>query len=833
LYAILILVSLNIFCFFRSFNGFFLADDFSHIDYLHNVFAGHPEMLLQNFFSNWLQAQGTKFFRPFISITLAWDYLFWKNNPVGFHITNVSLQIASTVLLFFIVKRLFPISKNRSFALALASAAIFAVNPLHPEVVSWIIARVDSVAATFLLAAFYLHQRGLGRPKTSWFKISSFASFLIALMSKETAIVLPAVLFMWHLIFPRNSDASAKTIAEQYTLVQRFKYALSETWLYWSILLVYLCYRAVALGTMIGGYGGAVGEGLHSSFLRRWTDPVSIEKVFFPFNDEVFHNSSRLKRWLRWMYQAGAVLFVANSLFALRCKKLTQYWSMVLFAGAWFLISMVPAYQVWNLSANLQGSRFIYMGSIPLALLFSLLVIPVFWRARKTATETIGSRHDANDKSDSESQSIENSTYDHPREHDPIYPAVGSTLTALSGTICIAFVLVCANIAQKNDSAWFHAGKGVKALFNEIKLVLASTPANKQIVLLNLPFRYQGAHMLYNGFTFGALLRPPFMPEDNSKRVQLFEPVEFGDSDLLNLSRLKTIVNGPGKPQVYKWNESDNKLLPVTLNWESQKVDFTKNGATLVDKGQLVYAPKVSLPSGGIDYLLVSMTASNAGKSVSQLEPEFVKLIWSGSSMTFAPENFLWCKLVHRGNKLIATFNVSEHKRWIETGTITRIGFQLLPAQKYTITDLQILSGNLKDLPVLTASLPADTMSGGMTQDELGMAHPHTKIGYLHYDASRITGADHVVFQISKPDSWFEQASDTFRSNEKENSQVELAHVVKMLKGDLIAFPTSELKGPGFYEVRVGAAAKNGDILIGYSDPINFYISEADIHASK
>jgi hypothetical protein len=820
LYAILILVALNIFCFFRSFNGFFLADDFSHIDYLHRVFAGHPEMLLQNFFSNWLQAQGTKFFRPFISITLAWDYLFWKNNPVGFHITNVSLQIASTILLFFIVKRLFPISKNRSFALALASAAIFAVNPLHPEVVSWIIARVDSVAATFLLAAFYLHQRGLGKPKTHRFKILSFASFLIALMSKETAIVLPPVLFAWHFIFPHNSNAADKTVTAHFNLVQRFKGALSATWLYWSVLLVYLCYRSIALGTMIGGYGGAVGEGLQNSFLRRWTDPVSLEKVFFPFNDEVFHNSSRLKRWLRWIYQAGIILFAANSIFAIRSKKLALYWSMVLFAGAWFVISMVPAYQVWNLSANLQGSRFIYMGSIPLALLFSLLVIPVFWQADQTSAE-------ASDNIDgSNSISVDSSP-----KNDPISPAIGSTLMALSGAICVAFVLICANITQKNDSAWFHASKGVKALYNEVKLVLAGTPADKQIVLLNLPFRYQGAHMLYNGFTFGALLRPPFMPEDNSKRVQLFEPVEFGDSDLLNLSRLKTVANGPSSPQVYKWNESDNKLLPVSLNWESARVDFKKSGATAVDKDQLVYAPKVLLPAGGIDYLQVTMSSTNPDKSANQ--PEFVKLIWSGSSMTFAPENFLWCKLKNQNNKLIARFNVSEHKRWIETGTITRIGFQLLPAQKYTITDLQIETGDLKNLPILTPSLPADTRSGGMSQDELGMAHPHRKIGYLHYDASKSAGADHVVFQISKPDSWFEQASDTFRTNEKTNAQVEIVHLAKPLKGDLVAFPTSELKQPGFYEVRVGAATKNGDILIGYSDPINFYISEADINASK
>jgi hypothetical protein len=113
------------------------------------------------------------------------------------------------------------------------------------------------------------------------------------------------------------------------------------------------------------------------------------------------------------------------------------------------------------------------------------------------------------------------------------------------------------------------------------------------------------------------------------------------------------------------------------------------------------------------------------------------------------------------------------------------------------------------------------------------MAHPHKTIGYLSYDASKVPNADHVIFQISKPDAWFEQTQNTFRSNERESSQVAVSHVFKALKGDKISFPSSELKAPGFYEVRVGAASKNNDILLSYSDPINFYLSEADINASK
>lgn len=804
LYAIFLLIALNIFCFYRSVNGFFLADDFSHIDYLHQVFAGHPELLLQNFYSNWLQAQGTKFFRPFISITMAWDYLFWRNNPLGFHLTNLCLQIASTTLLFLITRRLFPVSKRASFWLALAAAALFAVNPLHPEVVSWIIARVDSVASTFLLASFYLHQRSLTGTHKRAFSISSFACFAIALMSKETAITLPPALFVWHFIFPeqcaflsRQETEKAKAPAEleRFTLVARLKHAVKETWIYWSVLVFYIVYRTIALGTVIGGYGGAIGQGLSKSFWQRWLDPGSIERVFYPFNDEVFHNSSRLRRFLRWTYQSMGVVFLASSAFALYRNRLGLYWKTILFAAMWFVIAMLPAYQVWNLSSNLQGSRFIYMGSLPLSLLLALLMVPIW----------IGS----------EAREGERTNWQ---------PAV-KALTALSCLVVCVYTVLLAGIAKKNDSAWYHASRGVRALYREIKTELKNLPGSKPIILMNLPFRYQGAHMLYNGFTFGALLRPPFMDADETKRVQLFEPIEFGDSDLINTSRLRALVTAQHLP-VYRWDEHQNQLLPVLLSFDSNQVALAAKQINVSDK-QILLSPAVDFSAAGLDYLDISLKVGDGPK------PDSIKLSWAGSSRMFAPDNFLWSKLTGSKSELHARIYVSEHKKWLASQHISRLALTMSPDGNYHIETLTVSGGKLIELPTLTAAAPADIKSNGMVLDELGLAHPNRSIGYLKYDATNVPNADHVVFQISKADCWFEQTSDSFRSTDRAEQQTALNRTEKALKGDKVVFDSSTLKVPGFYEIRVCAEDKYNKLVGSYSDPLNFYISEADIHASK
>jgi hypothetical protein len=97
------ILAINWICYVRVINGYFLADDFLHIAYLKQVFDGDWPSLLKNFVGNWMQAEGTTFYRPLISLTLAFDYFFFGANASGFHLSNLFFQTASSLLLYLVV----------------------------------------------------------------------------------------------------------------------------------------------------------------------------------------------------------------------------------------------------------------------------------------------------------------------------------------------------------------------------------------------------------------------------------------------------------------------------------------------------------------------------------------------------------------------------------------------------------------------------------------------------------------------------------------------------------------------------------------------------------
>src|SRR5580692_1803299 len=74
---VVFLCIINCIVYFPSIGGYFLADDFVHINYVYEAFHGRPDLLLANFFSNSIQAAGTKFYRPFLTLSVALDYLIW------------------------------------------------------------------------------------------------------------------------------------------------------------------------------------------------------------------------------------------------------------------------------------------------------------------------------------------------------------------------------------------------------------------------------------------------------------------------------------------------------------------------------------------------------------------------------------------------------------------------------------------------------------------------------------------------------------------------------------------------------------------------------------
>jgi len=131
-------------------------------------------------------------FRPLTFATLALNWKIGQARPFGYHLLNLLLHGAATLLFYFLLEAIFfELSQGapspRDQLAAFAAALIFAVHPIHTEAVSSIVGRAEILAAGLVFAAWILHLKN--RP------IAALICFALALLSKESAIVfLPLIL---------------------------------------------------------------------------------------------------------------------------------------------------------------------------------------------------------------------------------------------------------------------------------------------------------------------------------------------------------------------------------------------------------------------------------------------------------------------------------------------------------------------------------------------------------------------------------------------------------------------------------------------------------------
>jgi len=141
---------------------------------------------------------------PLSWMTLGLDYVMWGMNPAGYHAVNLLLHSGNAVMLFFLAHRVFRLAGIERSGDSLAAAApaafaalVFAIHPLRVESVAWITERRDMVALAFSLGSVlcYLRAQDASVRSRRWYWLS-VGMFVCALLSKATAVVLPATLLV-------------------------------------------------------------------------------------------------------------------------------------------------------------------------------------------------------------------------------------------------------------------------------------------------------------------------------------------------------------------------------------------------------------------------------------------------------------------------------------------------------------------------------------------------------------------------------------------------------------------------------------------------------------
>lgn len=183
----------------NTFGNEFIWDDYDNI--VNNAYIRDLGNL-DKFFSQNLIAGAGKFiewYRPVLLFSYALDYQFWGYKPAGYHLINLILHIFSAFFLYLVIVKIF---KNCS--VALLCSLFFLIHPVQTEAVTYISGRADLLFTFFLLGSLYyflIFEETLNKK----YLIGSLSLFLIALFSKETAIIFPFLLVLYYSTLKRNS----------------------------------------------------------------------------------------------------------------------------------------------------------------------------------------------------------------------------------------------------------------------------------------------------------------------------------------------------------------------------------------------------------------------------------------------------------------------------------------------------------------------------------------------------------------------------------------------------------------------------------------------------
>lgn len=130
------------------------------------------------------------YWHPMTWLSHLLDVTLFGSDAGAYHVTNLVLHTASTVLLFEIFRRMTAALWPSAFV-----AAMFAVHPLHVESVAWIAERKDVLSTLFWMLTVAAYVGYVRRP--AWHRyVLMLIAYALALMAKPMVVTLPAVLLL-------------------------------------------------------------------------------------------------------------------------------------------------------------------------------------------------------------------------------------------------------------------------------------------------------------------------------------------------------------------------------------------------------------------------------------------------------------------------------------------------------------------------------------------------------------------------------------------------------------------------------------------------------------
>ncbi len=316
------------------------------------------------------------YWRPVFLIWLLIQRQLFGVHPAIWHLDNVLLHVAATALVYKLIARL-----TRDRLTAAIASLIFGLHPALIESVAWASGATDPLLTVFLVPSFlaFLSWRGLApdsqatepAPRRTRWLLLSLVLYSLGLMSKETAVALPPLAFLYVWIYSQKNFA------------RRTGEALRAIIPYVPLTLLYGAAHLLAVKP-IDDPGSLVTPlrvllttpSLLLFYLRTLLFPAVISPNY-DFTMVLAFSWGRV-------IPPALLLLAAAALLYWSCRRDREFARLSAFACAWILVPLLPVIvSLPNAPHDFAHPRYLYFSAIG----FGLLIAAAIRRLRLPAVQ--------------------------------------------------------------------------------------------------------------------------------------------------------------------------------------------------------------------------------------------------------------------------------------------------------------------------------------------------------------------------------------------------------------------------------------------------------------
>jgi len=252
------------------------------------------------------------------------------------------------------------------------AALIFGLHPAHIEAVAWISGVTEPLLGILLIASLlgYVQSRVEGVGALKW-KVISLALFALAMLEKETAVILPGLLLVYEWIFGTEWGRPL----EVRRILSWCGEALGKIWPYFLLVALYLPARIYALK----GFNHVVTPLSMEQLVFTWPSLAGfwVRHLLWPADLSTFYDFPAVVYPTLRNFILPAIFDICVGLALFACVRGSR---AAAFFAVWLVLPLIPVLNLRVFGADdFAHDRYLYLPSVGLAVLMAMLLKKVCW----------------------------------------------------------------------------------------------------------------------------------------------------------------------------------------------------------------------------------------------------------------------------------------------------------------------------------------------------------------------------------------------------------------------------------------------------------------------